>query len=157
MRKRIITQNAPHSPTDNREKWLDVEHFAQVEITSEDSAYPIELAFRPDMETGWRAAEPGAQVIRLLFDEPLRIEHIRLAFQEEEIPRIQEFVLRWSPDGQYYREIVRQQYTFSPPHTSREVEDFRVDLTGVIALELKIVPDIRGGSARASLTELHLG
>ena len=157
MRKRIITQSAPHSPTGNRAKWLNVEHFARVEISSEDSAYPIESAFRPDMETGWRAAEPGEQVIRLLFDEPLRIEHIRIVFHESEIPRIQEFVLCWSPDGQNFREIVRQQYTFSPPHTSREVEDFQVDLTGVTALELKIVPDVSGGSARASLSELRLG
>ena len=109
------------------------------------------------MESGWRAAESGEQVIRLLFDEPLRIERIRIVVHETEIPRIQEFVLRWSPDGQNFRELVRQQYTFSPPHTSEEVEDFRVDLTGVSALELRIVPDISGGSARASLAELRLG
>lgn len=156
MRKRIITQGASHSSTGNRANWLNVEHFARVEISSEDAAYPIESAFRPNMETGWRAAESGEQVIRLLFDEPLRIEHIRIAFHESEIPRIQEFVLSWSPDEHYFREIVRQQYTFSPPHTSREVEDFQVDLTGVTALELKIVPDISGGSARASLSELRL-
>ncbi|EAR20309.1 hypothetical protein [Nitrococcus mobilis] len=157
MRKRIIAQNAPYSPIGNRAKWLNVERFAQVEISSEDPAYPIELAFRADMETGWRAAEAGEQVIRLLFDEALRIERIRIVFHEIEIPRMQEFVLHWSPDGHNFRELVRQQYTFSPPHTSEEVEDFRVDLTGVTAFELRIIPDISGGSARASLTELRLG
>ena len=42
----------------------------------------------------------------------------RPVFQEDEQERTQEFVLRWSPDGgQSYREIVRQQYNFSPPQS----------------------------------------
>ncbi len=49
-----------------------------------------------------------------------------------------------------YREIVRQQYTFSPPGTA-EVENYRVDLDGVTALELRIVPNIGGGETRASV------
>jgi hypothetical protein len=66
-------------------------------------------------------------------------------------------VLRWSPDGgQPYRDIVRQQYTFSPPSTSREVEEFNVDLDGVMTLELKIIPSISGDAIRASLTQLQL-
>jgi hypothetical protein len=64
-------------------------------------------------------------------------------FLEDQQARTQEFVLRWSPNGcQSYREIVRQQYNFSPPGMTREFEDYAVDLTGVTALELKIVPDI---------------
>ena len=78
-------------------------------------------------------------------------------FDENEQERTQEFVLRWSPDGgQSYQEILRQQFNFSPPGATREVEDYDIDLDGVTALELKIVPDISGGSARASLAELRL-
>jgi hypothetical protein len=67
-------------------------------------------------------------------------------------------VLRWSKDGgRSYREILRQQYTFSPPGATREVEDYTVNLDGVTALELTIVPDISGGDARASLISLRLG
>jgi hypothetical protein len=78
-------------------------------------------------------------------------------FYEAELERTQEFVLRWSPDdGQSYREILRQQYNFSPPGAAREVEDYDIDLEGVTALELRIVPDISGGSARASLAQLRL-
>ena len=78
-------------------------------------------------------------------------------FQEDEQDRTQEFVLRWSPDGgQSYREILRQQYNFSPPEAAREVEDYDIDLDGVTAVELRIVPDISGGSARASLAQLRL-
>jgi hypothetical protein len=78
-------------------------------------------------------------------------------FHEDEQERTQEFVLRWSADGgQSYREILRQQDNFSPPAATHEVEDYDVDLDGVTALELKIVPDISGGGARASLAQLRI-
>jgi hypothetical protein len=65
--------------------------------------------------------------------------------------------LRWSGDGgRSFLEIERQQWNFSPPDTSREVEEFQVELPGVAVLELIIVPDISRGSARASLKSLRL-
>ena len=80
-----------------------------------------------------------------------------LAFEETEIERTQEFFLRWSPDGgRSFREIVRQQWNFSPPNTIREVEEYRVELPDVTVLELVIVPDISRGAARASLKSLRL-
>jgi hypothetical protein len=95
--------------------------------------------------------------VRLVFDQPLRIERLHLEFHEDELERTQQFVLRWSSDGgQSYREIVRQQYNFNPPGATSEREDYRVDLDGVTTLELSIVPDISGGPARASLGQLRL-
>ena len=156
MRKRIIG-NGPGEVAAAEPDWMDLEHLAQVEITSEDVDYPIESALIPRMGPGWRAAQPGEQMIRLQFDEPLRIKWIRLVFHEDEQERTQEFVLRWSPDGgQSYREIVRQQYNFSPPGAERELEDYEVDLDGVTALELRIVPDISGGTTRATLAQLRI-
>jgi hypothetical protein len=85
------------------------------------------------------------------------VRRIHLVFHEDERERTQEFVLRWSPDGgQSYREILRQQYNFSPPGAIREVEDYEVNLDGVTVLEMTIVPDISGGSARASLAALRV-
>jgi hypothetical protein len=61
------------------------------------------------------------------------------------------------PDGGHsYREILRQQYTFSPPGMTRECEDYTVDLAGVTALELRIVPNISGGDTRASFAQLRI-
>jgi hypothetical protein len=156
MRKRIIGQ-APPEVSDTDQGWLDLEPLAQVEITSEDVDYSIESALIPGTGPGWRAAQPGEQTIRLLFDEPLKLRRIHLVFHEDEQERTQEFVLRCSSDrGQTYREIVRQQYNFSPPEATREVEDYTIDLDGITTLELKIIPDISGGSARASLAELRV-
>src|SRR5436190_23324225 len=99
----------------------------------------------------------GSQTIRLVFDQPQRLKCISLVFEEKETARTQEFVLRWSPDGgSSVKEVVRQQWNFSPPESIREVEEYRVDLAGVTVLELAINPDIAGGPARASLQNLCL-
>jgi len=80
-----------------------------------------------------------------------------LVFEDSENTRTQEFVLRWSPDAERsFREIVRQQWNFSPPGSVRETEDYTVELSAVTALELTIVPDKSGGAARASLASLRL-
>ncbi len=156
MRKQIIKQNSKElSPPELG--WLDLEPLAEIEISSENAAYPIESAIIPGTGPGWRAMHPGEQTVRLLFAEPLKIRRIHLKFEEKNQARTQEFVLRWSMDGrQNYREIVRQQFSFSPPSTVQEVEDYKVELNGVKALELRIVPDISGYAACASLMQLQL-
>jgi len=156
MRKRIIPSVQKDTPPPG-EDWLDLEHLAQVEITSEDAAHPIESALLPGRGSGWRAAGPGEQTVRLLFTHPQRLRRIWLQFVEPVTERTQEFILRWSPDGgQSFREIVRQQWNFSPQGATCETEDHRVDLSGVTVLELSIIPDISRGDARASLKQLRL-
>jgi hypothetical protein len=92
-----------------------------------------------------------------VFDQPQRLKWISLVFEEKETGRTQEFVLRWSSDGgSSFREIVRQQWNFSPAETIREVEEYQVELSNVTVLELTIVPNTSGGSARASLKSLRL-
>ncbi|WP_303902257.1 hypothetical protein [Thiohalomonas denitrificans] len=156
MRKRIIDRQARPSSTE-AEGWLDLERIARAELTSEDPQYPIENALAPPGGDGWRAEAPGPQTVRLLFDEPRRVQRIRLVFEEHDIARTQEFAVRWSTSGGHtYREIIRQQYNFSPPTTEREEEELQTQLDGMTALEIEIIPDIDGGDARASLTELRL-
>lgn len=156
MRKRLISLMFHESAPFDR-SGLDLTRLGTVEITSEDSAHPIEFALQLGDKRGWRAAEPGPQVIRLVFDESQKLRRIWLIFEETEIQRTQEFVLSWSSDGgRSFREIVRQQWNFSPPGTVRETEDYAVELGDVTLLELRIVPDKSGGEARASLTSLRL-
>jgi hypothetical protein len=156
MRKRIIDQEPQNvAPVD--QGWLDLQSMAQIEVTSESAANPIEAALVLGAGLGWRAAQAGEQTIRILFDESRSVRRIQLLFHEDQQARTQEFVLRWSPDGgQSYRDVVRQQYNFSPSGVTRESEDYAVDLADVTALELRIVPDISGGDARASVTQLRI-
>lgn len=156
MLKRIISKSSHGSlPTDRR--WLNIEHLASVEITSEEAEYPIESALILAETPGWRAAEAGAQTIRLLFNQPVVLRRIYLVFQEDKRERTQEFVLGWSKsDAEPCKEIVRQQYTFAPPGTTQEIEDYAVNLNGVQVLELTIMADIGGRDARASLQAMRL-
>jgi len=156
MRKSIISQD-PHGAMPSGLDWLDLNALARAELTSEDAAYPLESALKPDSGPGWRASEPGRQTVRLLFDQPLRVKRVHLTFREEERARTQEFILRWSSGASgAYKDIVRQQYTFSPPDNTREIEEYDVDLAGLTGLEITISPDIGGGSARASIAALRL-
>ena len=155
MRKRLVTPTAERIRA-RGEGWLDVERAAVVEVTSEDKNFPVESAFVSGDARGWRASAPGSQTIRLIFDHPQRLRCISLIFEEGDTRRTQEFVLRCSSDGGSFKEIVRQQWNFSPPESIREVEEYQVELSNVAVLELVIKPDIGGGVARASLKSLRL-
>jgi hypothetical protein len=156
MRKTVINQPIENTIPSELD-YLDLEHLAQVEISSEYPEHPIESAFIECSESYWRAALPGEQTIRLIFDQPQAIKHIFLLFDEQEQPRTQEFVLLWRKDNEdHFREILRQQYHFSPPHSAQETENYTVDLKQLKALELRITPDISDGEACAKLTQLRL-
>ena len=153
MRKIQIQQKAALRD----QAWIDVDRIASVEVSSEESDHPIESALLPEGNRGWRAANPGMQTIRLIFDEPQKLRRILLVFEDTENSRTQEFVLRWSPDiERSFREILRQQWNFSPPDSVREIEDYAVELSEVKILELMIIPDKNGGEVRASLASLRL-
>ena len=155
MRKRITSHRQQESPSANT-SWLDLEALARVEVTSEDAAHPIESALLTVGAIGWRAESPGEQTVRLLFDAPQRLKRVRLLFREEKEARTQEFVLRWSPTTESsWRDVVRQQYHFSPSGATEEIEEYQVELEDVAALELTIIPNLSGGSY-ASLAQLRL-
>jgi hypothetical protein len=99
MRKRIINQGSQDVSPANQQ-WLNLEAIADVEVTSEDAAHPIESALVPGAGSGWRAEQPGQQTVRLLFYEPQRIKRMNLVFHETAHERTQQFVLRWSSDAE---------------------------------------------------------
>ena len=155
MRKRIVTRTSTSAKA--QADWLDLERVATVEVTSEDRDFPIESALSIAPRQGWRAAQPGPQTIRLVFDGPQELKRISLVFEENEMTRTQEFVLRASSNpGGPFREIVRQQWNFSAPTSTREIEEYAVELSDVALVELSIVPDISGRPVRASLKSFHL-
>jgi hypothetical protein len=156
MRKTIKNSETELAP--EKASWLDVSAIARVEVTSEDSQYPIESLFAEGDKRGWRAAERGKQTIRLFFDEPQRIRRIWLRFIELEAERTQQFTLQWSKDEtDALRPLFQQQWNFSPSGSTSQIEDYEVDLDGVWMLQLVIDPDIAGGPALASLASWRLG
>jgi hypothetical protein len=153
MRKRIIGQADRAQKPRSEARWLDLERIAEVEVTSEDPSFPIESALALEADgQGWRAAEPGEQLVRIVFDAPTAVHRISLEFVETQMARTQEFVLRWAAKrNEPCREIVRQQWTFSPYGSTREIEDYQVNLVNLSVLELAIKPEISGGNVLASL------
>jgi hypothetical protein len=122
MRKRLVN-TTPAIVQTRGEGWLDLEHAATVEVASEDKDFPIESSLSIEPRQGWRASQPGAQTIRLVFDGPQELKRISLVFEEDKIMRTQEFVLRaLSNPGGPFREIVRQQWNFSVPTSTREID-----------------------------------
>jgi hypothetical protein len=139
MRKSIVSPT-PATATPIRDLWRDLERIARVEITSEDPEFPIEHALGKTVTTGWRAAGTGPQVIRLHFDEPQTIRRILVHFIDRVAERSQEFAV-FAGSGTELREVVRQQWSFSPGGSTEEIEEYTVDLHGVTTLELRIDPD----------------
>ena len=58
---------------------------------------------------------------------------LQLHFLEPTCDRLQEFTVRClTADGSPSREIVRQQWNFSPGGSTSELEDYQVKLDGVV-------------------------
>ena len=155
MRKKLI--NSDTMRPQSQEQWLDLEEIARVEVTSEDPNFPIEAALAAGEGSGWRAAEKGTQIIRIVLDNPRTLRWIRLEFSETEIERTQEFTLRWSDEAAgSFREIGRQQWNFSPQGSTSEVEDYQVNLDSVSILELALKPDLTPENAFATLAAWYV-
>ncbi len=151
MRKTVISPDIINPRSHSQQKWLDLEEIATVEVTSVDPNFPIEFALTARKGPGWRAAARGKQMIRIVLDRPRPVRRIRLEFSETESQRTQEFTLRWSQAGGPFREIVRQQWNFSPQGSTSELEDYQVQLEKVSALELTLKPDLTPDTAFATL------
>ena len=156
LRKQILkaTSSAPMPTSDA----IDVAAVATVLLTSEDPAHPIDHAFDDSRGPGgsrWIAGEPGEQTVILAFDSPQAIRRVALEVEEPEVARTQELQLAVSTDGgRTYRELLRQEYNFSPPGTTFEREDWAVNSDAVTHLRLVIKPDKGGKPCRATITSL---
>jgi hypothetical protein len=60
-----------------------------------------------------------------------------------------------SDHGHTYRQVLVQEYTFSPQGATFQHEELRLDLSAITHLSLTIVPN-KSGSGMATLTSLRL-
>jgi len=158
LRKQILTTHRTISGRGAAEK--DIAAVATVLISSEDPRHPIDYAFDGQRGPGasrWIAAQSGEQTLILAFDTPQTIRKILVEVEEREISRTQEMAVSLSQDGgQTYREIMRQEYNFSPPGTTLEHEEWSINGEAVSHLRLRIKPDKGDKACRATLTTLLL-
>lgn len=156
MRKKFINDPDQGAETPLEDNWLNIENMAEVEITSENENHPIESALILDSASGWIAGNEGEQIIKIVFNEPQKINRVMLRFSESSTVRTHEFVLKWYAENGETHEIARQKWNFNPDGSTTEVEDYHVNLASVAVLELRIIPDISNSHSLASLEQLRV-
>jgi hypothetical protein len=158
LRKHLLTDYPAEQVTEPGEK--DIAALATVWVTSEAADYPIDNAFDSHRGPGgsrWVAGTPGLQRLLLAFDAPQSLRLLRLEVEEQDMSRTQEIQVAISRDGGHtYQTLLRQEYTFSPPGTTFEHEDWAIPVEGVTHLQLVITPDKGGAPCHATLTTLAL-
>jgi hypothetical protein len=155
MRKTLL-ESTSREATKPKSNWLDLCQLCTAEISSEAPNHPLEHALQIDHEGGWRAAVPGKQLIKLTFDSPQHIHHVRLEFIETEVSRSQEFALFVTTSTEPRRDILRQQWSFSPDGSTSEVENYLVELQKVTSIELELDPGRHDSGVFASLQVMLL-
>ncbi|HJR77668.1 MAG TPA: hypothetical protein VJ805_11860 [Nitrospiraceae bacterium] len=142
------------------EQEINVLATATVAASSEADGHPISHIFdghRGPGGTQWIAGEPGEQKVLIAFHQPVPIRRITVEIEEREVSRTQELALSLSSDGgRTYREIRRQEFTFSPDGATWECEDWAIAELQVTHVRLLLRPDKGRTDVRAKLTSLVL-
>jgi hypothetical protein len=158
LRKQVVSKRSSEAASFEGE--ISIADVATVQVTSEEADHPIDNAFDHNRGPGgsrWIADGPGEQTVILLFDSPQTIRKIGVEVEELALSRTQELSVSVSSDGgRTYRELLRQEFTFSPPGTSFEREFWSTSAEAVTHLRLEIKPDKGGRVGRATLTSLTL-
>ena len=133
---------------------------ATIAYSSEDPAHPVEDLFDGRSGPGatrWVSARPDTlEHIVVEFDKPQTITRLVYEVEEAMRERIQEIRVQVSEDGGgTYRQILVQEYNFSPSGATYQREEQRFNLQRVTHLRFTIVPN-KSGSGTASLTALRL-
>ena len=156
MRKRRLDQ----PKTAGEASALDLTRLATVAYSSEDPAHPVEHLLDGVSGPGatrWASTRPDTiEHIVVGFDRPQAISQLVYEVEEATRERTQEVRVEVSEDaGRTYRQILVQEYTFSPRGATYQREEQRFNLRQVSHLRLTIVPN-KNGSGTATLTALRL-
>src|SRR6266404_3564998 len=139
---------------------IDIAGCAAIAYTSEDPAHPVEHMLDGCCGPGaprWMSARPDTtEHIVIEIDRPQTISGLVYEVEETTRERTQEVRVEASEDGgQSYRQILVQEYNFSPGGATYQREEQRFNLRQVTHLRLTIVPN-KSGSGTATLTALRL-
>jgi F5/8 type C domain len=139
---------------------IDIASCAVIAYSSEDPAHPVEHLLDGRSGPGatrWMSSRPYVtEQIVVEFDQPQGISRLVYEVEEAIRERTQEVRLEVSEDGgRTYRQLLVQEYTFSPRGATYQREEQRLNLHQVSHLRLTIVPN-KNGSGTATLTSLRL-
>ena len=153
LRKRLLEVNGAADE-------IDIAGCATVAYSSENPAHPVEHLFDGRSGPGasrWISARSDTvEHIVLEFDQPQPISRLVYEVEETDRERTQEVRVEVSEDrGRTYRNILVQEYTFSPRGATYQREEQRFDHVRATHLRLTIVPN-KNGSGIATLTVLRL-
>jgi hypothetical protein len=158
LRKRIVP--ALDQPLESDPTAISVVDTATVLVTSEAADYPVDHLFDERGGPGgtrWVASTPGDQTIIVAFGEPHLLHRVSLEVEDRHQSRTQELTVAISEDGgKTYREVIRQEYSFSPPGTTFEREEWVIQSPGMTHVRIWIRPDKGGALAYATMTSLRL-
>ena len=158
IRKRLMSEQS--SAPQERLGEIDIARQATLTYSSEDPDHPLEYLIDGHCGRGatrWAGARPDeTERIVLEFDHAQRISRLVYEVEEGLQERTQEVRVEVSSDhGRTYRQVLAQDYTFSPQGATFQHEDQRLDLSAITHLSVTIVPN-KGGSGVATLTSLRL-
>ena len=153
LRKRPLEAEAATSARAAGE--IDIAGCATIAYSSEDPAHPVEHMLDGRSGPGatrWVSARPDTvEHIVVEFDRPQAISRLVYEVEETMRERTQEVRVEVSEDrGQSYRQILVQEYNFSPGGATYQREEQRFNLRQVTH-----VPN-KSGSGTATLTTLRL-
>jgi len=158
MHKRLMSEQVSKSA--ERPGKIDIASLAAFAYSSEDPHHPLEHLIDGRCGPGgtrWASARPNTtEHIVLEFEPAQRISGLVYEVEECCEERTQEVRVEVSTDhGRTYRQVLAQDYTFSPRGATFQHEELQLDLPGVTHLRLTIVPN-KGGEGVATLTSLRL-
>jgi F5/8 type C domain len=158
LRKRPLEADAAASGRAANE--IDIAACATISYSSENPDHPVEHLLDGRSGPGatrWMSARADTiEHIVLEFDRPQAISRLVYEVEEATRERTQEVRVEVSEDGaQTYRQILVQEYNFSPGGATYQRQEQRLDLGRVTHLRLTIVPN-KNGSGTATLTTLRL-
>ena len=157
LRKRPLTGCAERPATVGE---IDIGSCATIAYTSEDTEHPIEHLFddHQGMDGTYWASDRSdvAEQLVLEFDRPQSVSRMIYEVKEDRLERTQEIRVEVSTDGgRNYRQLLVQEYCFSPRGATFQREDLRLSATELTHFRLTVIPN-KGGSGRATLTSLRL-
>lgn len=120
-RDRAVASGIGRSETMDAQ-WLDLDVVADVAIV----AGGRRVTRAPGM---WSADSPGEQMIEIRFHKRTPVRRLRVVSSEVKESRTQEMTIWVSlRGGERHREVLRQQFNFSPNGATEEVEEYPCSL-----------------------------